>query len=159
MSFLFDHRGNRKYLNAKERRAFLNAARQIPPEVRTFCITLAYTGCRISEALNLVPSRIDVSEGFLIFESLKKRRLGVFRAIPIPQALVLDLENTHGVRASQRDAKLAQKRLWPWCRTTAWSHVKRCMAAAYIEGPQAIQKGYVTLSRLEPSKAVSPSIS
>ena len=110
-------------------------------------------------ALNLVPSRIDVSEGFLIFESLKKRRLGVFRAIPIPQALVLDLERTHGVRASQRDAKLAQKRLWPWCRTTAWSHVNDAWPLHISKGRRQIQKGYVTLSRLEPSKAVSPSIS
>ena len=52
--------------------------------MRTFCHTLAYTGCRISEALALTTDRIDFKDGTVIFESLKKRRTGVFRPVPIP---------------------------------------------------------------------------
>ncbi len=45
---VLDTSGIRLYLNADERRAFLAAARQARPEVRTFSETLRYTGCRIS---------------------------------------------------------------------------------------------------------------
>ena len=49
---LFDTAGNRLYLNAADRAAFLSVARQqAKAEVRTFCETLHYTGCRLSEAL------------------------------------------------------------------------------------------------------------
>ena len=60
---LFDLAGNRLYLNADERRSFMAASRQARPEVRTFCETLHYTGCRISEALEITPKRVDLSAG------------------------------------------------------------------------------------------------
>lgn len=50
---LFDQFGNRKYLTSTERRAFMDAAKRAAPEVETFCLTLAYTGARISEVLAL----------------------------------------------------------------------------------------------------------
>ena len=50
---LVDARG-RKYLTGEERARFLAAARAHPrPVVQTFALTLAHTGCRISEALAL----------------------------------------------------------------------------------------------------------
>ena len=81
---LYDRTGQRKYLTPEEQRVFLNAAEYSPREVQTFCGTLVYTGCRISEALRLTAARIDASSGLLIFETLKKRRKGVFRAVPVP---------------------------------------------------------------------------
>ena len=48
---LFDTQGRRPYLTAKERGAFVEAANNAEREVRTFCLVLVYTGCRISEAL------------------------------------------------------------------------------------------------------------
>jgi len=48
---LYDPGGRHKYLTAQERRAFLAAAEHAPREVRTFCLVLAYTGCRIAEGL------------------------------------------------------------------------------------------------------------
>ena len=54
--------GKRKYLTLEEQQRFLVATSQLDrAEVRTFCDTLAYTGCRISEALALTPERIDLS--------------------------------------------------------------------------------------------------
>jgi hypothetical protein len=47
---LFDQRGNRKYLIARERLAFLYAASKECEAVSTFCLTLAFTRARISEA-------------------------------------------------------------------------------------------------------------
>lgn len=40
---LFNEHGQRKYLNAAERKAFKNAAEKQPREVRTFCLVIYYT--------------------------------------------------------------------------------------------------------------------
>lgn len=141
MSFLFDYGGNRKYLTAFERSAFLSAAARRPAEVRTFCRVLAYSGARISEILALTPQQIDISAQVIIIECLKKRRRGVFRAIPIPPDLLNELDQVHGIRKVQRDPARATKRVWEWCRTTAWHHVKDCMEEAKISGRQAMPKG------------------
>jgi hypothetical protein len=65
--------GARKYLTAAERGTFLRAAEQADRQVRTLCMTLAYAGCRLSEALALTADRVDLAAGVLVFESLKKR--------------------------------------------------------------------------------------
>ena len=45
---LFTADGKRKYLNAEELDRFIEAAKaQERPEVRTLCLVLAHTGCRI----------------------------------------------------------------------------------------------------------------
>ena len=51
---------------------------------RTFCAVLAYSGCRISEALALTSEAIDTAAGTIVFETLKKRKSGVYRAVPAP---------------------------------------------------------------------------
>ena len=76
---LFDSQGRRLYFTDDERKAFLIAARKAPREVRSFCSAILYTGCRISEALALTPKSIDLSGKVIVFESLKKRRRGVYR--------------------------------------------------------------------------------
>lgn len=68
---LYDAQGHRKYVTADEQAAFLKAAEDAPREVRTFCSTLLYTGCRISEALALTADRVDLKDRRIIFESLK----------------------------------------------------------------------------------------
>jgi len=68
---LFTFDGNRKYLTADEQEEFIAAANAHErPEVRTLCLTMAYTGCRISEALALDTSRIDFSNKAIIFRTL-----------------------------------------------------------------------------------------
>src|SRR5271154_132452 len=88
VSFLFDQEGKRKYLTVSERNAFLAAAAREPSDTRTFCRVLAYTGARISEILALTPRQIDGTAGLVIIESLKKRRRGIYRALPIPPELL-----------------------------------------------------------------------
>ncbi|HEY0421297.1 MAG TPA: hypothetical protein VGC80_17410 [Acetobacteraceae bacterium] len=78
--------GARKYLTAGEREAFLREAELADCQVRTLCMTLAYAGCRLSEALALTADRVDLAAGVLVFESLKKRRAGIFRNVPVPPA-------------------------------------------------------------------------
>ena len=55
---LYDIQGNRLYPSADECSAFLAAGRKRPPDERTFAETLTFTGCRISEALEITsPAR------------------------------------------------------------------------------------------------------
>jgi integrase/recombinase XerD len=68
----FDEQGRRLYFTDEERRAFLRAAVTAPRETRSFCSTLHYTGCRISEALSESPKRVDLSGKVIIFETLKR---------------------------------------------------------------------------------------
>lgn len=41
--------------------------------LRTVCMTLAYAGRRLSEALTLTAARVDRAAGVLLIENLKKR--------------------------------------------------------------------------------------
>ena len=139
MNDLIDPAGNRLYLTAAERAAFLKAAEKSEREVRSFCEVLHFTGCRISEALALTVGRVDIEGQALVFETLKKRRSGVYRAVPVPPRIIDTLSLVHAVR--ERREKRAKEKLWAYSRTTAWRDVKAVMAAAGIEGPQATPKG------------------
>jgi len=132
---LFDQAGNRKYLTARERFAFVHAACRQGGEIATFCLALAFTGARISEVLALTAERIDRGNSAIVFETLKRRKRGLFRAIPVPRKLLVILDTVHGLGATRRDPR---ERLWRWGRTTAWKYVKRVMNAAGI--PDALRK-------------------
>ncbi len=130
--------GLRKYLTAGEREAFLREAEHADRSVRTLCMTLAYAGCRLSEALALTVDRVDLAAGVLTFESLKKRRDGVYRSVPVPPPLLDALDMVHGVRELQAARGRGRGvRLWPWSRMTGWRAVHDVMAAAQLEGPHA----------------------
>jgi len=73
---IFDADGRRLYFTDDERKAFMKAAAEQPRDVRTFCGVLHYTGCRISEALEITLRSIDLSARVVIFRSLKKRKQG-----------------------------------------------------------------------------------
>ena len=134
--------GARKYLTAGERETFLKAAERADRQVRTLCMTLAYAGCRLSEALALTADRVDLAAGTLVFESLKKRRSGIYRAVPVPPALLEALDLVHGIREQQtRRGKGRGARLWPWSRMTGWRAVHAVMAEANLSGPHASPKG------------------
>jgi integrase/recombinase XerD len=137
----FNRSGSRKYLNAAERRRFVDAARQTAPEVRLFCFVLRWSGCRISEVLALTPAAIDIESGVASICTLKKRKRCVIRQVPLPRDMLAELNRTFALRRRQRDAVLVTERLWRWSRTTAWRHVKRVMAAAGIVGAPAMPKG------------------
>ena len=134
--------GTRKYLTAGERDAFLRQADLADRPVRTLCMTLAYAGCRLSEALALTADRVDLAAGVLVFESLKKRRTGIFRNVPVPPALLDTLDMVHGIRELHaRRGRGRGVRLWPWSRMTGWRAVHAVMQAAGLDGVSASPKG------------------
>jgi integrase/recombinase XerD len=130
---LFSLDGRRKYLCRSEGRRFLRAAATMDDDTRVFCRLLHFTGCRISEALETTPRRLDVEGKRVVFRTLKRRKR-VFRAVPVPAELMSDL-----VRFSRKLER--DERLWPVCRQTAWRRIKKVMAAADIDGPQAAPRG------------------
>jgi integrase/recombinase XerD len=138
---LYGPSGERKYLNAAERRRFIGAARRAPPDVRLFCLVLNWSGGRISEVLALTPAAIDVESGVASLHTLKRRKRGIVRQVPLPGELLCALERVFELRRRQADTDLACNRLWRWSRTTAWRRVKEVMAAAGISGMPAMPKG------------------
>ena len=77
---LYDPSGKRLYLTSDERQALIDAACSVSREIRTFCTVLHDTGGRVSEVLALTSKQIDFNAQAIIFETLKKRRKGIFRA-------------------------------------------------------------------------------
>lgn len=134
---LFDRSGNRKYLTARERLAFVYAASKRGDDISTFCLTLAFTGARISEVLALTVTRIDAADEAVVFETLKQRKRGVIRAVPVPRTLI-PLLTAYGTHRAQC--------LWPWGRTTAWKIVKSVMCEAGIASclckPKALRHAF-----------------
>ena len=105
--------GARKYLTAGERDAFLRAAEQAERQVRTLCMTLAYAGCRLSEALALTVDRVDLVAGVLVLESLKKRRSVMAAArLDGPHASPKGLRHGFGVAALSAGIPLNLVQKW-----------------------------------------------
>lgn len=145
---LHDPAGNRLYLNAEERSAFLAAARRQPARDRTLCETLHFTGCRPSELIEITPARVDLSGGTIVLRSLKKRRDAtgkpklVYRSVPVPPDYLDTLNTAHGIREAQRSRKQAQAPIWKLSRVRIWQIVKRIMIEAGIpDAPQRSPKG------------------
>jgi integrase/recombinase XerD len=131
----------RKYLTSAERRRFLSALKEAPPEARLLCLVLAWSGGRLTEVLALTPAAIDFGCGTANIETLKRRTRGIVRQVPLPRALLTELDRTFRVRELQRDPQLAVRRLWRWSRTTAWRRVKALMRTAGLSGTAATPKG------------------
>ena len=149
MQQLHDKNGNRLYLNAAEREAFATQAAKAKRNIKCLCLTLLYTGCRLSETLEVCPRRIDLDEYSITFRTLKKRkdpktglqRL-VFRSVPVPSHLIETLDSVYGIREKQQRGKGLDVPLWKIQRGQAWKQVKDLMTAAAIpDGAHKTAKG------------------
>ena len=145
---LHDLAGNRLYLNAEERAAFLAAARRQPARDRTICETLHHTGCRPSELLEITPARVDLSGGTIAIRSMKKRKDAsgasklVYRSVPVPPEYLDTLDTAHGIRTAQKSRRKAALSIWPITRVRVWQIVKRIMIEAGLpDAPQRSSKG------------------
>ena len=132
---VFNRYGQRKYLTSSEVDAFVKSARGASPDVRTFCCMMAFTGCRISEALSMTGDSIDFEAGHVIIRCLKKRGKQVFRAIPLPSDFLRHLRRWLGAQAH------GSAPLWPWSRMTGYRRICEIMQAAGVHGSYATPKG------------------
>ena len=137
---IFNAAGQRKYLNRSEMRALLRVAATSDTETHSFVRFIAETGCRISEALAMRLDRVDLDNGIVVIESLKKRRTGIFRTVPISPELCA-LIGAQGTTTSQT-------RIWNWSRMTAWRKLRQIFDACGLDGvhatPRGLRHGFAT---------------
>jgi len=134
---LRDRSGARKYVTPAERHRFLAAAATLPPERRIFCEVLYYTGCRVGEAHRLKLGHFDPIDRLVIIETLKRRKAGIFRAIPVPSTWLKRVRQTLKIK----DTSDLTKPAWTFALSTGYRTVKRAMRAADIHGAHACPKG------------------
>lgn len=78
----------------------------------------------------------------MVIETLKKRRRGVFRQVPLPDTVLEAIDLVHGVRDNQRTGRPLDERLWPWSGTTGFRRVKASLDVAGVQaGPHRCPKG------------------
>src|ERR1700682_5876759 len=97
--------------------------RNAEPKTRLFCLTLLWSGGRISEVLALTPAAIDIESGVANIETLKRRKRGIVRQVPLPPDTLRELNRFYKLRITQHDPDRAIERLWTWSRTSAWRRV------------------------------------
>jgi integrase len=105
-----------------------------------FALTLAWTGARVSEVLALTPSSFQVECGTVAIQTLKRRKHSV-REVPLPPELLAAIDRHFALSIIRLDPRDADRRLWPWSRTTAWRVIKRVMQLSGIVGRQACPRG------------------
>lgn len=130
--------GNKKYIDKREKNMFLDMASKMENDRKILCIILAETGCRISEALNLRAKDIDISSKYIRFDTLKKRRNGICRSVPVSPSVIRKIDRIFGIskgRISPDD------RLWPIGRMTAYRCIRQVMESEGIYGIQACPRG------------------
>lgn len=125
MNSLITAQGHRKYLTTAERQRLLTVVADFSSPERLLCQTLIFTGCRLSEALAIAPHHVLLSEQCVLIRSLKKRDKIMHRRVPVPHDLLVAL------------AQIENNPLFTVGRTSAWAIVKKAMATAAINGPQA----------------------
>jgi hypothetical protein len=113
----------------------VRAAGKSRPDIQGFCLIMAATGCRISEALTLSAKSLDFATGTIVIECLKKRGRRVFRAIPLEKSLLARLKQW------LLGGLLGQERLFPWSRMTGYRRICEIMQAAGVRGSYATPKG------------------
>lgn len=134
---LYDPQNSRLYVNAEERQRFIAAAARQSAQAHILCLTLVYTGCRISEALELSADRILEQENLIIFRTLKTHGRQSFREVPVPAFLIAELLKLPLGNSGHFWSQAGK----PLNRITAYRWIKQVMLEAGISGPQACPKG------------------
>ena len=135
---LYDSKGQRKYLNHTERIRFLECSESRPLNKRIFCQVLYYTGARIAEVHNMKTSSVDFSNKTVVLETLKKRKRGIYREIPLPNLLLQSLHRY--IDYLTQDAEPSQS-MWSFSLRTASRFIKETMTEAKITGVRSCARG------------------
>lgn len=138
---LHDSKGRRKYLNQTERLRFLECTQNRPVEIKLFSQLLYYTGARIAEIHNLTTRNIDFSNKTVVIETLKQRKQGVYREIPLPDFLLEELAlYIDAITQKEKDIKL----LWQFSLRSASRYIKSIMhdAKIYEGSAKSLRHGF-----------------
>ncbi|MEO0510801.1 MAG: site-specific integrase [Verrucomicrobiota bacterium] len=135
---LRDRNGLRKYLTPEERARFRDCISGLRDPIKElYCYTIFCTGCRPTEAHRLRLESFDLAEGVLVIESLKKRRRGLYREIPVRLNWMKKAVNL----LSKHHSGHGKKSIWGFSEKTGYRAVKRVMEITGIDGPHATPRG------------------
>ena len=130
--------GQRKYLNQSERLRFFEITKKKSIDIKLFSQLLFFTGARIAEVHNLNVQSIDFSNKTVILETLKRRKRGIFREIPLPPFLLTILKKY----IEELYGKLnINEPLFLFSLRTASRHINRIMNEAKIFGVKGSSRG------------------
>lgn len=133
--------GERKYLNADERKAFLEASTYMKPDIKFYCRMIYYTGCRTGEALAVTPDALDYQEMGVVIRTLKQNpNRPLFRFLELPESYLKSLHDVYRVRDKQGQ-KAGKSKIWTFKIRTAQNHIKAVMNEAGITGLKATARG------------------
>ncbi|OIQ19385.1 MAG: hypothetical protein BM557_06310 [Flavobacterium sp. MedPE-SWcel] len=135
---LHSDKGQRKYLNQVERLRFFEVTRDYTTSKKLFCQLLYYTGARIAEIHNLTTGSIDFANGTVVLETLKKRKRGIYREIPLPESLLNDLQGYVDFLSNQNKQ---EQGLWAFSLRTGSRLIKAAMKKAGINGVRSCARG------------------
>jgi len=137
---LYTARGERKYINQAERQRVLAVMERLGRERSLFSMLLLWTGARVSEVLAVRANSFQIDRNIVALRTLKRHKPHV-REVPIAPALMAAIDGHFGLRKLQRDPETGNKRLWNFCRVTAWRCVKGAMQEAGVVGRPACPRG------------------
>lgn len=138
--------GERKYLNREERAAFFQATLLEEAKVKYYCQMIYYTGCRLSEALEVSPDRFDYSEKGVIFRTLKQGKdkndqpIIRYRFNELPESYLHELQGVYGI-LKQKGRESGKQPIWDFTDRTARTYVTQVMHKAGITGVRATARG------------------
>ena len=142
MNELFDtSTGERLYLNAEERKIFLERAKTKENDIKYFSLMLYFTGCRLNEGLGLMVGSIDFKNQSVIIRSLKKKGRIHFRHIPLPETFLNELAGAYNLRTRKKNKKNDKDKIWNFTDRTARRYVTKVMTEVGISGKKACPKG------------------
>jgi len=130
---LYSKNSERVYLNIAERKAFKQAAMRQNDQIKFLCLILLYTGCRITEALNLRVCDLHFDQKIIAITSIKKREKHHVRLLHISTKLTRQLKQFC-------KGKHQLYRPFAMHRTTAWRRIKKIMSSVGIKGEHATLK-------------------
>ena len=140
---MIDHDGDRKYLDEWECRRFY-FKRKIIKDMshRTIVEVLYWTGCRMTEAVNLKVRSFNVRASTVTIKTLKQHGKIVYRVVQLPRLVMWRLNRVHDLKTRQaKGGNELEKRVWKLSRQKALKIVQEIMGAAGIYGSRATGRG------------------
>ncbi|MCG8527217.1 MAG: site-specific integrase [Opitutales bacterium] len=136
---MYDKHGIRKYLSAAERRRFYESAvAETDLGKKIFCLTIYFTGCRISEVLELRVDKIDFDNEIIVVRTLKQRENGdrppSYRYCLVPRELLQLYRDL--IKGKNLD-----DRLFDFSVSTGYRAVKTHMEIIGLSGARATPRG------------------
>ena len=142
---IFDCQGKRLFLNEDEIAFFLNTAESnFSNKISALAQTLVYTGCTISEALNLTHKSVNITDSLLTIYHRKNRKGMSSRNLPVPLEYLEYLTATFKISTSKYKSK---KKLWSWSRQYGHRVIKEIIKESEISNsynfsPKSIRHAY-----------------